>query len=97
MTEISEDCLHVNVYRAPGTSANASLPVLVYIHGGSFIIGSKDELVIQPGGLILQSVAIGKPVIVVTINYRLGGKFEFADRRAVTDSSQSLDLLNQRR
>ena len=76
VSEVSEDCLHVNVYRAAGTSPDALLPVMLYIHGGSFIIGSKDELVIQPGGLILQSVDMGQPVIVVTINYRLGGMKE---------------------
>lgn len=76
VTEVSEDCLHVNVYRAVGTASDANLPVLLYIHGGSFIIGSKDELVIQPGGLILQSVDMGQPVVAVTINYRLGGIFE---------------------
>lgn len=87
VTEISEDCLHVNVYRAAGTFSDAALPVMVYIHGGSFIIGSKDELVIQPGGLILQSVALGQPVIVVTINYRLGGKSESPNIRIATDTA----------
>lgn len=77
VTEYSEDCLHVNVYRAVGTASDANLPVMLYIHGGSFIIGSKDELVTQPGGLILQSVDIGQPVISVNINYRLGGEFKW--------------------
>jgi carboxylesterase type B len=62
------------VYRPEGTSPDAKLPVLLYIHGGSFWIGSKDELVIQPGGLIKRSVDIGIPMMSVTINYRLGGK-----------------------
>ena len=74
VTETSEDCLHVNVYRAAGTAAGDKLPVMVYVHGGSFIIGSKDELTIQPGGLIVHAKAQGQPVVVVNINYRLGGK-----------------------
>jgi carboxylesterase type B len=74
VTDVSEDCLHLNVYRPEGTSPDAKLPVLLYIHGGSFWIGSKDELVIQPGGLIKRSVDIGIPMMSVTINYRLGGK-----------------------
>lgn len=73
VTDISEDCLHLNVYRPQGTKANAKLPVFVYIHGGSFYIGSKDDLVIQPGGLIKRSKEIGIPMIQVNINYRLGG------------------------
>ena len=74
VTDVSEDCLHLNVYRPEGTSPDAKLPVMLYIHGGSFWIGSKDELVIQPGGLIKRSVEIGIPMMSVTINYRLGGK-----------------------
>lgn len=73
VTDISEDCLHLNVYRPAGTSADAKLPVFVYIHGGSFYIGSKDDLVVQPGGLIKRSVDIGIPMMQVNINYRLGG------------------------
>lgn len=42
--------------------------------GGSFTYGSKDEPTTQPGGLILQSVANGYPVINVEMNYRLGGE-----------------------
>ena len=74
ITAISEDCLHLNVYRPIGTCAGDSLPVMVYIHGGSFFIGGKDELVIQPGGLTHRSIEMDHPVIVGNINYRLGGK-----------------------
>lgn len=74
ITEISEDCLHLNVARPNGTKAGDNLPVLVYIHGGSFNLGSKDEIVSQPGGMILESVANGLPIIHVAMNYRLGGK-----------------------
>ena len=73
ITEVSEDCLHLNVYRAQETKAGDKLPVMLYIHGGSFYIGSKDELTIQPGGLIVRSAEMGIPVVFVTINYRLGG------------------------
>lgn len=78
ITLTSEDCLHLNVYRSAGTAANASLLVLIYVHGGSFIGSSKDELVIQPGGLIKQSVKMEQPVVVVNINYRLGGAYNGA-------------------
>ena len=85
VSDVSEDCLHVNVYRAEGTASDALLPVMLYIHGGSFIIGSKDELVTQPGGLIKQSVKIGQPVIAVNINYRLGGEYRRAERLDTTN------------
>lgn len=63
ITEISEDCLRLNVIRPNGTHSGSNLPVLVYIHGGSFISASKDDPVSQPGGLILESVANGHPVM----------------------------------
>ena len=40
---------------------------------GGFTSGSKDDIISQPGGLILQSIANGYPVIAVELNYRLGG------------------------
>lgn len=73
VTEYSEDCLHLNIYRPKGTSPHDSLPVMLHIHGGSFFEGSKDELVIQPEGLVLRSVEMEHPIMFVTINYRLGG------------------------
>lgn len=41
---------------------------------GGFITGSKDGVLSQPGGMILQSIANGHPIIHVEINYRLNGK-----------------------
>ena len=35
VTEISEDCLSLNIWRPNGTKAGDNLPVLLYIHGGS--------------------------------------------------------------
>lgn len=84
LTVISEDCLHLNVARPrPNASGcggdevygnGEGLPVMVYIHGGSFWYGQKDELVIAPDGLVLESVENGTPVIHVAMNYRLGGE-----------------------
>ena len=61
----SEDCLYLNVW-TPGLD-DARRPVLVWIHGGAFILGS--------GSVSLYSgrrLARRGDVVVVTINYRLG-------------------------
>lgn len=42
----------------------AGLPVMVYIHGGAFIIGSESQY--QPDYIL------DKPVVLVIFNYRLG-------------------------
>ncbi|KAJ0183515.1 hypothetical protein K1T71_001491 [Dendrolimus kikuchii] len=64
-TPNSEDCLFINVY-TPTLEPSASLPILVYIHGGAFSGGSGNDDMYGPDFLIPHAV------IVVTINYRLG-------------------------
>lgn len=63
----SEDCLTLNIW-APSNATSASLlPVLVFVHGGGFLVGcSKDDV------LNGTSLSENGPAIVVTINYRLG-------------------------
>lgn len=75
ITAISEDCLNLNIARPRATEANALLPVMVYIHGGSFWAGSNREITTSPDGLILESVKNKLPVIHVSMNYRLGSEF----------------------
>jgi para-nitrobenzyl esterase len=61
---ISEDCLYLNAWRPRG--ATAPLPVMVWIHGGAFIMGS-GSLPIYDGSALAK-----KGVLLVTLNYRLG-------------------------
>jgi len=60
----SENCLYLNVFTPPGARVGGRLPVMVWIHGGSFLVGESDDYV--PSGLVRRGV------IVVTVNYRLG-------------------------
>ena len=61
---MSEDCLFLNIY-APKDNPG-SLPVMVFIHGGAFILGSGVFQDYNP------SFFMDFQVILVTINYRLG-------------------------
>lgn len=58
----NEDCLYLNVY-APAEGDD--LPVMVWMHGGAFILGSG-------GGDYDPARLVDEDVIVVTLNYRLG-------------------------
>lgn len=64
-SQMNEDCLFLDVF-APEGAAPASLPVLVWIHGGAFQNGSGS--VQWYDGSRLAS----RGTVVVTINYRLG-------------------------
>ncbi|GJF09300.1 para-nitrobenzyl esterase [Mycolicibacterium cyprinidarum] len=61
----SEECLFLNIYR-PTDQAKTGLPVMVWIPGGGFIVGSGSEPVMNGTALANQDV------ILVTMNYRLG-------------------------
>lgn len=69
--EQAEDCLFLNLYAPAHVDAGADLPVLFWIHGGSYRSGSANEY----NGTILARQG---PAVVVAINYRLGA-FGFLD------------------
>jgi para-nitrobenzyl esterase len=61
----SEDCLVLNVFTPDATSARKR-PVMFWLHGGGFTIGSAGEPVYEGGVLAKRG-----DVVVVTINHRL--------------------------
>ena len=88
----SEDCLYLNVW-TPATSADARLPVMVWIYGGGFQAGSASEPR-QEGENLAK-----KGVIVVSLNYRLGifGFFSHPEltRESPHHASGNYGLLDQ--
>lgn len=68
----SEDCLYLNIW-APGNVnvSSSSLPVVIWIYGGSFIFGS-GSFYLYDGDTILSQRQQDEPFIYVTLNYRLG-------------------------
>ncbi len=61
----SEDCLYLNVFTP--AADDVKRPVMVWIHGGAFTIGSARTPWYHGGNLATRG-----DVVVVTINYRLG-------------------------
>ncbi|TKY87540.1 hypothetical protein EX895_003554 [Sporisorium graminicola] len=74
---VSEDCLYLNIYRP--SQQMAQMPVLVWVHGGSFVKGTSTA-----PGLDGSWLASRYGVVVVTIQYRLG-VFGFFSPTAFTD------------
>ena len=62
----SEDCLYLNIY-TPAKPMRDKLPVMVWIHGGSFYMGSGSQALYDG-----RYLAASGRAIVVTLNYRLG-------------------------
>jgi len=60
----SEDCLFLNVNR-PDDDADG-LPVMVYVHGGGFLVGTASSDTLNAPPLVQRGV------VLVTLNYRLG-------------------------
>ena len=71
--EESEDCLVLNVWSPSGTSPGDNKPVMVWLHGGAYVLGSSSQPLYSG-----RRLAGSGDVIVVTLNYRVG-VFGFLD------------------
>ncbi|MFN9067067.1 MAG: carboxylesterase/lipase family protein, partial [Bdellovibrionales bacterium] len=67
----SEDCLFLNIW-VPKTKRRSPLPVMFWIHGGAFVIGSGHQKVALVDLYDGKQLAKQGDVIVVSANYRLG-------------------------
>ena len=65
--ESDEDCLRVSVTVPERAGPGDALPVMVWIHGGSYMAGAGDAPVFDVGPLARE-----QDVVVVSVTYRLG-------------------------
>ncbi|KAL1253267.1 hypothetical protein QQF64_017960 [Cirrhinus molitorella] len=69
----SEDCLYLNIWVPQGSTVSTNLPVMVFIYGGAFLLGSSQGANLLDNYLYDgQEMADRGNVIVVTFNYRVG-------------------------
>ncbi len=78
VSEISEDCLTLNVWT--GAKTGEKLPVMFWIYGGAFVMGSSAVPIYDGAALARQGV------VVVSINYRVGD-FGFFAHPALSDAA----------
>lgn len=78
-----EDCLTLNIW-APNTPGE-SKPVMVWLHGGAYVLGSGSQPLYEGTALASNGNAI-----VVTINYRLNA-FGFLDLSAYDSTRRRYD------
>jgi len=88
VTALDEDCFFVTV-TLPDTEpvAGTSRPVMVWIHGGSYVNGTGAGEYYDTG-----RIALDGDVVVVAINYRLGA-FGFLHKEGTTEAN--LGILDQ--
>jgi para-nitrobenzyl esterase len=88
----SEDCLYLNIW-TPAADRRRR-PVLVWIHGGAFLLGSGSQMLYDGATLARRG-----DVVVVTINYRLGAfgflrlRDRFGQRLPATGNEGLLDQV----
>ncbi|OCT66584.1 cholinesterase [Xenopus laevis] len=87
-TEVSEDCLYLNIWVPDPQPKGAS--VMVWIYGGSFETGTSS-LDVYDGKFLAQS----EQVIVVSMNYRLGA-LGFLSFPGNSDAPGNVGLFDQR-
>ncbi|KHJ89358.1 Carboxylesterase [Oesophagostomum dentatum] len=92
----SEDCLTLNIIRPKKQAPPAGFPILFWVHGGAWEIGSAREV----GYEGLAEIYAANDIVVVTIQYRLSvyGFFSTGDERipgnmGLFDMAQALKVL----
>ncbi|KAJ6554988.1 Alpha/Beta hydrolase protein [Mycena vulgaris] len=90
----SEDCLTINVVKPATATATSKLPVVAWIFGGGFELGSPS---MYDGKTIVErSIAMGKPVVYVSMNYRVSGFGFLASKEVRAAGVGNLGLQDQR-
>ncbi len=80
-----EDCLSLNVFAPGGTARGDPKPVMVWLHGGAYVLGSGSQPLYDAHRLVT-----GGDVIVVTVNYRLGA-LGFLDLSSLNSARRRFD------
>jgi para-nitrobenzyl esterase len=77
---MSEDCLYLNLWRPATARAGQRLPVLVFVCGGGWIIGSANNATCNGERMARRGL------VFVALNYRLGVMGAYASRELSAES-----------
>ncbi|KAI9649548.1 hypothetical protein NHQ30_002128 [Ciborinia camelliae] len=93
---LSEDCLTLNVIRPAGTAPDSNLPVLIWIFGGGFYTGATADPQYNLSGITHIGQQLGKPIITVSMDYRLGVWGFLQTPQILAEGSSNAGLHDQR-
>ncbi|KAJ6148669.1 hypothetical protein N7497_010651 [Penicillium chrysogenum] len=94
------ECLNLDITSPPKSNTEGPLPVLIWIHGGSQIVTfcSAASKICDPTKIVADSIKARKPLIFVSINYRLN-IFSFGDGKernlALKDQRLAIEWVRQ--
>lgn len=81
----SEDCLRLNIWAPADTEPGGRKPVMVWLHGGAYMLGSSSQPLYDG-----RRLARTGDVVVVTVNYRLGA-LGFLDLSSFSSARRQFD------
>ncbi|KAJ4294078.1 hypothetical protein N0V90_007767 [Kalmusia sp. IMI 367209] len=87
----SEACLTFNLYRPQGIPSDQKLPVFVWFHGGSFVVGDGKSL---DGATFVSKSK--EPLMVVTVQYRLGALGSLPSKLFEEEDLLNMGMRDQR-
>ncbi|PCH39075.1 sterol esterase [Wolfiporia cocos MD-104 SS10] len=94
LTNVSEDCLFINILKPESAQEGDNLPVLLWIFGGAFEEGDSSS---NPGNDIVErSLVLGQPIIFVSFNYRLNAFGFLASEEVQQAGLTNIGLRDQR-
>ncbi|KAJ7056156.1 alpha/beta-hydrolase [Mycena amicta] len=92
----SEDCLTLNVIQPHGVSERSPIPVVVWIHGGGLTTGGSGDFRYNGSWIVEASIANAKPIVFVSVNYRLASLGFLAGKALQDEGSLNLGVRDQR-
>jgi carboxylesterase type B len=80
------ECLNLNI--AVPKKVVGKIPVLIWIHGGAFVLGANTDRYAAIASLVKESIETNKPIIAVSINYRLN-YFGFLAHKDILEANKN--------
>ncbi|KAF2634440.1 alpha/beta-hydrolase [Massarina eburnea CBS 473.64] len=87
----AEECLTFNLYRTNGVPRDTKLPVFLFLHGGSFVLGNGRSF--DGAAFVAKS---REPLVVITGQYRLGALGSLPSKLFEEEGLLNLGLRDQR-
>jgi carboxylesterase type B len=85
------ECLNLVVTAPESAGEDGKLPVMVCTHGGGNLSGRNASWFNDGGALVARSVQLGKPIVFVGLNYRLGSLGWLASTELFEDNRKAGD------